>query len=575
MTSAQISRQFAEPKTVRKRGSVSKLGCWKAACTILLLTCVVAIPAAAQNVTVLTSLGWDYWQRSALIQGADGSFYGTTYAGGDNRGGSVFKISPSGEATTLYSFGSASSTCCPRAALVPATDGNFYGTTWGYEGVPPAVFKITPSGTLTTLYHFVSNDVPGALVQGVDGNFYGTTPGTIFKVTPAGELTTLHTFCSQTNCVDGSFPWGGALVQGSDGNFYGTTALGGAGQTFAPLACGRGCGTVFRITPAGQFTTLYRFCSVPYCADGISPFAGLIQATDGNFYGTTSGFDFGGGSVSTGTLFKITSAGKFTVLHRFCKGGKCTDGAQPNQIIQANDGEIYGTTFYGGVGGDGTIFSMTLGGNLTTLYTFCTAQTNCVDGGEPTDMVQFTDGNFYGSTTALWGGTSPGTVFRMSMGLHPFVSFIRDSGKVGQTVQILGQGFTGTTQVLFNGTPASFTFQSDTYLTATVPVGAQWGVVTVTTPNDILKSNKAFRVTPQIFSMSTHSGPVATTVVLTGMTLARTYAITFGNVKATNYTVDSDTQVTVTVPPGAQSGKIAVLTPGGTAYSPTCFDVTP
>jgi len=310
MTSLRISERLpCAPAPTSKWGGVSKLSGWKTACAIFLLCVATAIAAAAQDVTVLAAFGWDYWQRSPLIQGTDGSFYGTTYAGGDNRGGSVFKISPSGAATTLYSFGAASSTCCPSAALVLATDGNFYGTTWGYEGVAPAVFKITQSGTLTTLYHFADYDTPGALVQGADGNFYGTTPGTIFKVTPGGNLTTLHTFCSQTNCSDGSFPWGGALVQGSDGNFYGTTAFGGAGQSFAPVACQKGCGTVFKITPAGQFTTLYRFCSVRYCADGVTPFTGLIQATDGNFYGTTSGFSVAGsGYGNNGTLFKITPA---------------------------------------------------------------------------------------------------------------------------------------------------------------------------------------------------------------------------------------------------------------------------
>jgi uncharacterized repeat protein (TIGR03803 family) len=572
MTMLQTLREFTSACKMNRHNQ------WKAACAGLVLLAATAVAAPAQTFTTL----WDFagftgLPNTALVQGRDGNFYGTTTWGGGHGAGTVFEITPGGKQKVLYSF-CAQASCTDGGApggLIQATDGNFYGTTSyggggdvafcdpnrsGYAHICGTVFRLTPSGTLTTLHGFCSQTkcTDGAwprarLVQGTDGNFYGTTwggglagscggndapfgCGTVFKITPDGTLTTLYRFCTQTNCADGA-NLGSALVQATDGNFYGTVYGGG----------GYGSGTFFRITPAGQLTTLHNFCSPPTCSDGANP-EGLIQAADGNFYGSTdAGF------------FRITSTGKLTAL--------CGCGGE---VVQASDGNFYGTATYGGPRGSGTIFEITQAGKMTTLYAF----NNGADGGEPHALpVQGTDGNFYGTTWT--GGLGYGTVFRLSTGLGPFVSFIPSSGKVGATAQILGQGFTDTTAVSFSGVPASFTVKSDTYLTATVPAGAEWGIVTVTTPTGILKSNKAFRVTPQIFSMSTHSGLVGSTVVMTGMTLAQAYAITFGNVKATNYTVDSDTQVTATVPAGAQSGKIAVLTPGGTAYTPTCFDVTP
>jgi uncharacterized repeat protein (TIGR03803 family) len=241
---------------------------------------------------------------AGLIQATDGNFYGTTSVGGANNDGTIFKITPSGMLTTLHSFDGTDG-ATPYAGLVQATNGNFYGTTaYGgassdcYGGPCGTVFKITPSGTLTTLHSFDGTDgeYPYAgLVQGTDGNFYGTTfdgggygvypGGTIFKITPSGILTTLYNFCAQSNCPDGYSPIG--LVRGNDGNFYGTTDHGGANGDCG----GIGCGTVFTITPSGTLTTIYSFCSQSNCTDGEAPYAGLIQATNGSFYGAT---DYGG-----------------------------------------------------------------------------------------------------------------------------------------------------------------------------------------------------------------------------------------------------------------------------------------
>lgn len=228
-----------------------------------------------------------------LIQGADGNFYGTTLLGGRYAYGTVFKITPGGTLTTLYSFCVHGYPCTdgesPSAALVQGADGNFYGTTTAggaYNG--GTFFKITPSGTMTKLHDFDGRTKEGvspaaALIQATDGNFYGTmslgganTVGTVAKLTPTGMQTTLYSFCSLPYCKDGSFP-SGALIQASDGNLYGATSGGG----------GNGRGTAFEITLSGKIRTLYYFCSESNCADGYYPNGALVQDTNGKFYGTT------------------------------------------------------------------------------------------------------------------------------------------------------------------------------------------------------------------------------------------------------------------------------------------------
>src|SRR5579859_1793527 len=169
--------------------------------------------------------------------------------------------------------------------------------------------------TFTTLVQFDANTDGsgpelGALVQGRDGNLYGTTAGgtsnsgagTVFKMTPDGTLTTIYYFCL-SDCADGSTPVAG-LVLGTDGNFYGTTPLGG------DLNCGfpYGCGTVFKMTPAGVLTTLHTFVGQ---FDGAGPHGGLVQGLNGNFYGTT------GSEGGDGTVFKITPSGTLTTVHYF------------------------------------------------------------------------------------------------------------------------------------------------------------------------------------------------------------------------------------------------------------------
>jgi len=461
--------------------------------------------------------------HATLIQATNGDLYGTTVGGVENDidrefWGTVFKITPDGTLTTLYTF--CSETGCKDGAgpngLIEATDGAFYGTTGSFAVNDGAgtVFKFTHNETLTTLYTFCSQtdcadgEFPSsALIQAADGNFYGTTAagganangsgdfyGTVFKIAPGGKLTTLHSFCSQTDCADGREPLGG-VVQATNGNFYGTTLAGGA------LAAG----TVFQITPGGTLTTLYTFCSQSGCTDGLEPFAGLIQATDGNLYGTT----FAGGTEENGIVFKITPSGTLTTVYNFCSQSsssvRCADGAGPYAgLMQASDGNFYGTTSGGGANGFGTIFKLTPGGTLTPLYS-C-SQTACPDenGAATGALMQATNGDLYGTSPEgghdnmciynVYGGC--GTIFRLSVGLGAFVETQTTSGSVGAAVKILGTDLTRATSVTFNGTPATFTVVSRSHIKTTVPTGATTGFVEVVTPRGTLGSNVVFTVTP-------------------------------------------------------------------------------
>ena len=262
-----------------------------------------------------------------LIQASDGDFYGTTTAGGTSHDGTIFEITPTGIETLFYSFASV-----PYAGLTQGSDGNFYGTS-AFSGTngTGTVFQITPSGTQTVLYSFPAGSSQPfcGVIQGSDGNFYGTTgalgrsdDGTVFKVTPSGTQTVLHVFAQSGS--DGEIPYAG-LIQGSDGNFYGTTYQGGAS----------GFGTVFRLTPSGTETVLYSFAGGS--SDGEHPYAGVIQGSDGNFYGTT----YQGGSSGYGTVYKLTPSGTETVLYSFAGGS--IDGATPVAgVIQGSDGNFYG-----------------------------------------------------------------------------------------------------------------------------------------------------------------------------------------------------------------------------------------
>jgi uncharacterized repeat protein (TIGR03803 family) len=336
---------------------------------------------------------------AGLVQASDGNFYGTTYEGGTNGYGAIFRISASGVPTPLYSFTDGNDGAHPYSGLVQASDGNLYGTT--YEGGTNGygvVFRITTNGASKPLYSFTGGrdggNPRGGLMQAGDGNLYGTTEnggtnfdGTVFRISTNGALTRLYSF---TDGHDGAFPEA-ALVQARDGNLYGTTFEGGT----------NGFGAVFRITTNGALTPLYSFTNGH---DGAYPAAALVQANDGNLYGTTED----GGTNLDGAIFRIATNGVLTPLYSFADG---QDGAFPEAaLVQAQDGNLYGTTYEGGNIGYGDVFRITTNGVLTPLYSF----TDGRDGADPFAGLALAGGNLFG--TAAGGGTSgEGTVFELAL----------------------------------------------------------------------------------------------------------------------------------------------------------------
>jgi uncharacterized repeat protein (TIGR03803 family) len=334
---------------------------------------------------------------------------------------------------------------------------------------------------------------------------------------------------------------------GRNGNFYGTTK--GGGNLNGDNHCDNGCGTIFEITPTGTLATVHVFCSTPSCPEGtvgdgltlfadgnfygatlgstsnapggtiyrITPTGNLtvlytfdeevsgdccatapIQATDGNLYGTAEG-----GKYGEGFIYKLTPQGELSSLYDFCALPNCADGMTPNQVIQGTDGNFYGSTVVGGLtnrdcptAGCGTLFQVTPAGKLTTVHYFCSAA-KCADGKAPQGglgLTQATNGIFYG--TAPGGTYNYGTIFSLSMGLSPFVEANPNFGHAGNAVVILGNNLTGATSVTFNGTPAVFKVKSDTAIQAQVPAGATSGTIEVTTGSGVLSSNVAFSVLP-------------------------------------------------------------------------------
>jgi uncharacterized repeat protein (TIGR03803 family) len=464
------------------------------------------------------------------------------------------------------------------------------------------VTAATSPAQTSTLYNFCSKSRGGVcldgsnplapLVQGTNGDLYGTTTrggananGTVVRVTTLGKLKTIYNFCSQPSCADGNYPNGGLLLA-TDGNFYGVTNQGGSYNY----------GTVFKITAAGKLTTVYNFCSQPSCTDGEYPQAGLIQATNGDFYGTASV----GGLYGQGTAFEMTASGTLVWVYSFC-GGSCDDGADlKSGLIQATDGNLYGTAYTGGGNdcypGAGTFFELTPSGAETTLAEFCQPNGFYPDSAP----VQATSGNFYGTTAAGGAGINGGygTFYEMAAtGLTALYSFCVQTGcPDGQDPQALILGidgdFYGTTWYggANSGTGTVFKITSTGQLTTLHSFDETDG----TNPNGplLLDTNGTFYGTTfeggtyndgVIFSLATGlepfietiptSGAVKTKVTILGTNLTGATAVTFNGTPA-RFKVVSASEIKTTVPAGATSGTVTVTTSGGmTLNSNVAFQV--
>jgi len=420
-------------------------------CTLMLAGILLAALPVHGGVSLTSLVSFNgtngAYPMGRLVQTADGAFYGVTQDGGAYSAGTVFKMASDGTLTTLVSFAQTNGQS-PHAAVIRGLDGNFYGTT-GFGGSygNGTVYKMTPEGSLTTLFSFngANGSRPSAeLTEGSDGNFYGSTTeggawsnyfgfgyGTIFQITPAGALTTLVNF----DGTNGGSCWG-SLTRMPDGNFYGTCRLGGS---YTNTFLGVGYGTFFKMTSAGTLTTLISFDGTNYGGS----FYRLVPTGDGSFFETC--YDVGTNLDSIGnvigSIIRLTPGDSATTMFAF----NGTNGAYPRELMQAGDGNLYGTTGIGGVGytgiisqgpGQGTVFKMTPAGALTVLFEFTNNEVPF--GG----LIQASDGDLYG-TTSGGGAYGAGTVFRLSVPMPAVLrSVTQKDGILTSTWSVAaGQGY--------------------------------------------------------------------------------------------------------------------------------------
>lgn len=385
---------------------------WALMCAVVFAAFGIAHPAQAQTFTVLytfTNTAQGEQPDAGLIQDATGNFYGTTQYGGTAGGfGTIFRLDANGKETVLYSFAGTPDGEDPYAGLVADGAGNLYGSTLygGTQGGFGTLFKLDKRGKLTLLHSFASNpdgaDPYGTLVGDQQGNGYSTTRfggnaggyGTVFKLDRTGKLILVHSFAGTP---DGEDPEAG-LIADTAGNLYGTTVYGGTAG---------GYGTVFKVGGTGKLTLLHSFAGTP---DGENPYAGLAVDLEGNAYGTTK---YGGTAGGYGTVFEIDRTGKFSLLHSFAG---MPDGVNPLSPVTVDpQGNVYGTTYYGGTYGYGSVFKIDTTGNLTILHSFDYSP----DGAYPTGgLLIDSAGNLYG--TASQGGDNNcgffgcGTIFKVT-----------------------------------------------------------------------------------------------------------------------------------------------------------------
>ena len=502
--------------------------------------------------------GCNPFDSGQLTQGVDGNLYGTTEYGGTNGFGTIFMVTPSGVYTDLWQFDGTNGGN-PEGALTLASDGNFYGTTaFGGKGYG-IVFRFTPPATFKVLHVFNFTDganPESAPVEAKDGNLYGATyPGTTYRIKlPAG------TFQKLPNNTPGFTV--DPLLLASDGNLYGTTFNGGA---FGP-------GTVFRMTTGGGIKTIYSFSGAG--GDGAFPDSPLTQASDGNLYGTTHD----GGTNNSGMIFQLTLAGKFTPLHSFDvyqSFNTNNDGGGPVAgLLAATDGNLYGANSLGGANGNGTLFLITRSGFFAKLFDF---PGQLEAGPSPyATLVQHTNGSFYGLTNDSFTSGGSGNFYSLTPA-NPFPSLIVE-GPIwltpGTPVEILGNNLEQVVELTFAGIKAKFTIASSTNLVAQVPSNAVDGPIVATLSNGLqIQSQVPPRMLPKITSLDPTSGPVGAQVSIVGAGFKGAKKVVFGGVQALHFTVVTPNLIRATVPAGAKTGKVGVITPNSTAISNQAFTV--
>jgi len=551
------------PSTTKLRNWKSTLCFSRGAALLAILLAGLAAPLHAQFTFVDlydfscgsgTSVGGCYpGDRGQLALGTDGNFYATTSTGGIHDFGTIFMMSTSGVETDLWPFDGING-WNSLAGLTLASDGNFYGTAeLGGANSKGTVFRFTPPATVTLLHSFASTEgVPlSSPVQGADGNLYGVTnKGTTYSI--ALTTGTYQLLTPAPGAV--SAP----LLLASDGNLYGGTYTGGS----------TGNGAIFRMsTPGGAIKIIHNFTGT----DGAAAEGGLVQAPDGNLYGTTNQ----GGPNNNGEIFKMTPAGKITVLHTFDPNGVLDGDLPAADLMVASDGYLYGVNSGGGAGQFGTIFRISTSGSFTKLFDF-TGTTGSVPGAySATGLTQHTNGSLYG--LAYRGGANDnGTFFSLLFPNLTEILIIEGPifVKPGVPVEILGNNLTHAIQVNFGGVQGTITGGSDTFLTATVPYAAVDGLVSVIYDTGLqTETVLSTHILPAVTGFDPPSGSVGTVVTINGGGFTGAKKVAFGTVLATSFTVLSPQQIQATVPTGAKTGKIGVMTPNGSAKSSTKFTV--
>jgi uncharacterized repeat protein (TIGR03803 family) len=498
-----------------------------------------------------------------LRLGADGYLYGTTTAGGTNNLGTIFKILPAGTGyTVLWNFDGTPTGSGPTAGLTLATDGNFYGTAFeGGSSNAGTLFSFNPkTSVVTVLHNFVKGDggypeVPP--IEAKDFNLYGTTDdGATYRLTLSTKAFSL--LSPPGTLADGQ---GGPMFLASDGFMYGTTYHGGGSED----------GTIFRMNTSGVPKIIHQFTG----SDGASAVGTLVQGKDGNLYGTTL---YGGPVSNSGSVFKLVPKAPFTVTtvvgFDVLSGGINVDGANPTPGLATVNGTFYGATSAGGANSFGTLFEIQAG----TFFKFFdfTGNVGTIWGNSATsDLFSNTDGLLYGVTISggangvgvLYSLTPPNPTQNVTLCCNWWVI-------LDQPVIVLGNNLTGVVSVSFGSVAAQFQPGSATYLTADVPSAAIDGPITVTLATGAqLQSQQNVLISPKITNLNPSSGPVGTQVNITGGGFAGTTKVKFGGVATGNFVQISPSLIQATVPSGAVTGKVDVVTPNGTAASKQTFTV--
>jgi uncharacterized repeat protein (TIGR03803 family) len=537
------------------------------ACT-LLVACSAA-PVLAQSYQDLYDFTCGCVPYGRLTQGKNGALYGTTMFGGTNNDGTIFMVNPDGTGYTIvWNFDGATTGESPTGGLTLSSfDGNFYGTTTnGGANGNGTLFQFNPVTLVATpVHHFTSTEFRPAAppVESRYQNLYGMTltdPGTAYELI----IKTL-TFQVLPNTVPNQ-PSSGPLLLASDGNFYGTTVASGPNQE----------GTVFTMTDAGAIKTIYKF------TDGDSGFAPNSPLAQGKglyaayLYGTAYSGGGTGGELETGTIFQLTLPPPIpsteATLYTFSTAG----GYNPDAgLLTASDGNLYGTTRYGGADNVGTLFEISPAGTFISWDDF-TGVGGLVSGADPnTTLMEHTNGLLYGLTPAgganadgvLYSFTPPSPVIHISLCCNWWVI-------LDQPVTIIGQNLSQVIGVSFGSVQTKFRLGSDTYLTAQVPSAAIDAPISVTLATGLqIESQQSARILPKVVNLDPSSGPVGAQVSIVGGGFAGTKKITFGGVPTTNFTVISPSLIQATVPSGAVTGKVGVTTPNGSATSKSAFTV--